>query len=773
MKIGSVLSVIKPEYVYLRLKPNNSIRNNNTHHIARTIASLYRNLFQIAKQERAKVIKLLGKEFVLPTGWSFTQTGKVSYFIYIEQKKIEFYFIVPRHHLTILKEKLGSAWNNVTIDEVDTIPTFKKPFSYQLGYEKEDAMSLQTDRRDSHLLNAKLNVVDVLEEGDQVGVFYNFIPISQFQWRSEYRNTMQKVKDKQPIERNKKGFNYLLKLTVSFLTKTIDELIAALNNKKETSTFETLLERLNGRHEISESTSKKGRSSVVDTQIVVMSGGRDTIRTRNNARSLAQSFDILTEDNRLNYKRHTKDWSYTDTIIKGADRNKVGDEEAQNFIQIAGRDILERYNFIEKVETTETKVPDDLQKGVFRLGESTFRGHKQPAYLTTDKEFKQLSLVVIGPNRAGKSTFFANLGRDAVSNGECMIVFDFIRNCELSDEISSCFPKDKVLTIDCADFDKLQGLGYNEVKKSMNPFEQYNNVKLQANALSTLVNSINLDDASLTPKMERYLDSAALTVFMSGGSFLSVFEALQDHEVRHNYMSRIPKEQMEYMKEYVGYLKELDKINNRGEVCGTRHTEIVGIIDRLNRLKKNTYMELMLKKYTNNNIDLVEEMQKNQVICIRMPESAFTTKEQKDICCTYWITKIHLALQIRGSVIKDRDKVTKVNMVIDELYQVRNTERYLRDQLSQLPKFGLKPVISCHYLNQLTILREELRSANPSYMLLAGCDSKNFREMEAELKPFTLEDLLNMPRYHSLNLIKTREGYGRFITKLPAPVKGV
>jgi len=155
---------------------------------------------------------------------------------------------------------------------------------------------------------------------------------------------------------------------------------------------------------------------------------------------------------------------------------------------------------------------------------------------------------------------------------------------------------------------------------------------------------------------------------------------------------------------------------------------------------------------------------------IKMPQRIFLTDNEKDVYTTYWLTKIWLALQIREEQIGDRKRMKKVNLIIDELYQVNNAERFLTWKLSQLPKFNLKPIISCHYLNQIRIIREELRSANASYMLLSGCDKRNYGELESELYPYQEEDLLGLPRYHSLNLIKCNGGYGKFITKLPIPI---
>jgi hypothetical protein len=381
-------------------------------------------------------------------------------------------------------------------------------------------------------------------------------------------------------------------------------------------------------------------------------------------------------------------------------------------------------------------------------------------------------LVLIGPTRAGKSTLIANLSRDAIAAGECVIIFDFVEQCQLSKEVAAAVGADKTLIIECGDFRKLQGLGYNEVGKSVDPFEAYDNAKKQTTQLLTLIDSINADGTRLTAKMQRYLASASLVTFISGGSIRDMFDCLQDHETRHRLIKAVPMMQRENLKKYIHSLRELDEYNRAGDtIIGTREALIVGIIDRLNQLEQNAYMERMLDKGTAGNVDLVKEMQRNQVICIRMPSDMFGTDSERDVYTTYWSTKIWLALQMRSKKYGgDRSKYVKVNLVVDELYQVRHTEEFMRSKISQYAKFGLKPIISAHYLNQIRHIREELRSANASYMLISGCDKKNYEELKSELYPYQEEDLLKLPRYHSLNLIKNKDGYARFITKLPKPI---
>lgn len=776
MKFSEFIKIAKPKYKYYKLTPNNSIRNQSTYKIVRAINSLYRNAFQRIKKEEEKVVKAFGKEFLMGTKYRVDAGEKVGYFIYIEKQKVDFYFIIPEQFDSIIIDKINDVWSGITITEVQELPEFKNSATkYQMVYNKEDALSLNVDRRNNNLLRSNLNVVNVLDENDKMGIYYNFIPTSQHTWKHKYKNTINKFNNNEPIDRDKNNITYMLKYMLTGITRLIDDilgsaLISNKNNNDNENMFNTLANKITGNQELSNETFKKENNEVINTQVILFSQSEDRTKQLNNARSLAQSYETISGDNKLVPKQTKKVIKWEDFRASSAPTNSFSDVECQNFISIAGRDILEEHNFIDKVETNETKVPEELQDGKIRIGVNTYKGNKQSAYLSDDKEYKNLTHMLVGPTRAGKSTLIGNMSKDAIDNGECVVMFDFIKNADLSEEVSVLFDNDKVLNIECNDFDSLQGLGYNEVGYEDDVFKQYDNAKRQTTQLMTLINSVNSDDVALTAKMERYLTSAALVVFINNGSIKDVFNVLQNYKERHKFINKIPKDQIENLEEYSESLYTLDDVDKKGEIVGTKLNLIVGIIDRLNKLKANTYMELMLKKGTENNIDLSEEIQKNQLICIKMPEDMFSTDGERDVYTTYWITKLWLALQMRARKIKDRGEHTKVNLVIDEIYQVENTEKFLTEKLSRLAKFSLKPIISCHYINQLKHMRNELRSANASYMLISGCDKNNYNEFKEELYPFELEDLLNLPRYNSLNLIKYKNGYGKFITRLPKPI---
>lgn len=179
----------------------------------------------------------------------------------------------------------------------------------------------------------------------------------------------------------------------------------------------------------------------------------------------------------------------------------------------------------------------------------------------------------------------------------------------------------------------------------------------------------------------------------------------------------------------------------------------------------------MLKKDTKDNINLADEIQKNKAMFIKMPKNRFGTPEERDIITTYWLTKIWLALQMRAAKMPDRYDRTTVNIITDEFNQLNSSQVFVGEKLSQCAKFVGKFIISTMYINELKI-RERLRTANTSYILISGSDKTNYNELKEEFQQrgFTLEDLFNLKRHHSLNLIRYEKGYAKFITKLPKPL---
>ncbi|GAA0735821.1 hypothetical protein [Clostridium oceanicum] len=778
MKLRDYFEIQKTNYKILKLTPDTSIRNYNSFNIAKAIQYMYKNISKRIHREE--------KKFIIET------STKCSYMIDIQRNNVDFYFVVPERYLGLIKEKIIETWPKVTIEEVDNIKEFSnKAMKCQLNYKKEDALSLRLDKKSNEPLNSILNVLDILKEDDRVGIFYNFEPVVQRGWRIEYQRTINKLKNNEPIDKEKFNVKYIIKEGIILLMNLLQDLLDIVgdfvgveNNKKEPSLAEVAITSLmvEDKKKLSRSTINKKDSIVLNTQILVLSESKNIKRKENNAVAVLESYNSISEDNELIYKKiknvKKNNFYVTDFKIAGVEENKLSIEECQNLLQLPGRKLLQQHKVIQKIDTLETEVPEELRKGSKLIGINEYKGSKQNTYLTTDKDYKNLALTIVGPTRSGKTSFMGNIARNSIDAGECIIVLDYIENCSLSDDIKKCIPNDKVLEINLYDHTKLQGLGYNEaVSDSDDTFIQYESAKKQTSQLITLVNSINISNSDFTPKMERYLTSASLVAFINNGAIKDVFKILQNHNFRKKCINNIPDNQRENLEEYVEYLKELDEWSkgtkdNPSQIIGTHFSYISGIIDRIQKLKSNTYMELMLKKDCSENVNLLEEINKNQAIFIKMPENMFATPEERDIMTTYWLTKIWMCAQARAWKIKDRYKRKTVTVFTDEIAQLKSSEEFIGNKLDQTAKFGIKFILSTMYINQLRI-REKLRTANTSYIIISGSDKVNYMELKDELKQFgyELEDLMNLKRFYSLNYIKYEKGYWAGITKLPLPIK--
>lgn len=760
IKLENYFKLIHPEYTYIQIIPHKSIRNYNSSNIAKAISTTYKTINRRIKIEQKKLF--------------FETNFKISYIMDFKKDNAEFYFIIPSVYKSLLLDKITEIWKQATIKEVETIAQLSGNLTtYSLGYKKDDCLSLNVDKKSNEPLNSIMNVMDIMQNDDTIRIAYNFMPTNQIGWKDRYAEMERKVKEHKPLDKKITSWEYILKQTLNIILGTIDCVLEVLQdftgaddkniNRSITS---SLLSYIQGNNDISISTKKKKEATIINTQIAVISKSTDKVRMDNNALSVCHAYNSISEDNELVYKKVKNEINIEDYDYK-IESSLFSSDECQNFIQIPADTLLKDYN-INHIETIETNVPEELQKGIMCIGTNVCKGTETKAYLSTDKDFRNLPLCPIAPNRAGKTTLLKHLSKDAINNGECVILFDFCGECEFSNDVTKSISKEKVLNIDCSDFNNLQGLGFNEIKpKNNNTFDIYKSAKMQTSMLVSFINAINIDN-ELEPRMNRYLKAGSLVVFINNGSIKDVFNVLQDHIARKQFINKIPRNQLDNMQEYILALNELDEWSKskEKEVIGTKISYVQSILNRLDIIKSNPYMELMLKKDCKNNIDLAKEIQKNQLICIKMPETMFSTDEEKDAYCTYWINKIWGALQQRHAILKEANR-TKVNIFVDELYQVPCCQTFLKKILNQIAKKTAKIIISAHSLEQIKYIRPELKNASTSYMLLAGCGKDNFKELKEELVPYELEDLLALKRYTSLNLIKTKDGYARFITKLP------
>ena len=155
-------------------------------------------------------------------------------------------------------------------------------------------------------------------------------------------------------------------------------------------------------------------------------------------------------------------------------------------------------------------------------------------------------------------------------------------------------------------------------------------------------------------------------------------------------------------------------------------------------------------------------------IVLKLQHMEYPTKQHKNIQTTFFMSKIWLACQLRGSI---QDKPLRTNIICDELFQAPTALNMLTYVLPQSRKFGCKLILSSQYLSQLKGLHTVLEACGASVMLMKGVSELDWKFYSSKIEGFEYDDLVNMPAYHSINLIYTHTGkFYNFLTQLPKPV---
>ena len=752
MKFNEYIQIVKNEYVTVQIIPAKSNRNNNTDAIAQIINKMYLKANQMIIRENKKLI--------------ISTQSKVSYYIHITKDKVEFYFIIPKIHITKFKTKFIEVWKNVEIKEVDSIPVdINKGTKYQLNYKYNDSLSLDVDKRSNDLLNANLSTLEVMETGESIGIFYNFIPTGEREnnfFHVNHNEKIEKYKNGNSLKKSKNVADILI-LSIRFLVGFIDDFISSMQTNINQN------KKLVGiKRDPTPATLKKATKDIIKTQIVINSQSNNKIREQTLLNSISNSYKSISNDNELIPKEIKKDIDIYKTMIDDVKINYTTVEETQNFISIAGKELIEQYNVIDHNKILELKVPKCLEAGEIRIGTVKYKDTEQKAYYSTDKQISRLGRVLLGSMGAGKDYYMVNMAKDIIKAGRGLIVIDYIDTCQLSDNIKAITPKERLFEIDCSNINQLQTFSYNELKIT-NDMDINTKISIsmqKAQQLQILLDSINDDNSKLTPRMLRYLYAAATVVFFnnSNASFKNVIDILLDPVKRDILINGLNEESRNILADEIDDLMELTKVDKKGNMENA-DTKIDGIIDRISWLKTNFYTKLAFTKDSNNNIDFTEAINQNKIILIKIPEKIFNSKMIRNVLATFYLSKVWLCKQLGATE-------SKTELFINEIHQSHNCQLLMEDILVECRKFNLVPTLALHYLGQCTNkLKNSILASGSSFLLISGCDVKAFTELKPHFEKYgySENDLVELERYNALCLIKNEENnYSAFVSKLPA-----
>lgn len=729
--IAKYFEIQSQEYVYLKLIPSKSIRNNRTYSILDLVNKMYLNINKLIKIEDNKLI--------------IRTQLKASYYIHITKEKINFYFIVPKLFYSKFRVKFKEIWKSVEIKEVNSIPIITES-QYQLIYKNKDFLSTSTDMRNNDLLSANLSAVELLQDGEEAGILYNFLPTSEKQC-NYFKSTCQKFIREYKNTNVKYTSNAISNLIIKILSYSIDFINSTLNFLFDVKQVDKQINF----NKLSNNTNKKATSDICKTQIILSSKAKTTNREKSIIDTISNSYSVIEDDNKFICKK-----------IKHSIRNlNTSVYECGNFLALPGDDIIQQFPQINHNKVYNKDFPKCLSNGDILIGNTT---KNIPVYYSTDTEISRLGRVLMGGMGCGKTYYMQNLAKSIIKKGNGLVVLDIIRDCSLAESIKQITPRDRLIEIDCSNPDQLQGFCYNElICNSNDKYRKLAKCMEKGTQLHILLNTINAD-TKLTPRMLRYFYAACTVVFYKdfNASFKEIIDILLYPNIRKNLLETLSENEKKLFSDEIKDLCDLDKVNKNG-IIENYDSKIDGIIDRISVLKTNLYTKLAYNTPGNNNIDFVKALDNNKVIIIKAREEDFTNRNMRDLIATFFLSKVWLAKQIKSD--------TQTEIFIDEINLFPTAQLILQDILTECRKYSLIPTISLHFLDQCSRkCKSAILSSGSSFLLLAGADVKCFIELKElfNKEGYTETDLLELKRYHALCLIRNEDSvYSAFVVKLP------
>lgn len=729
--IAKYFEIQSQEYVYLKLIPSKSIRNNRTYSILDLVNKMYLNINKLIKIEDNKLI--------------IRTQLKASYYIHITKEKINFYFIVPKLFYSKFRVKFKEIWKSVEIKEVNSIPIITGS-QYQLIYKNKDFLSTSTDMRNNDLLSANLSAVELLQDGEEAGILYNFLPTSEKQC-NYFKSTCQKFIREYKNTNVKYTSNAISNLIIKILSYSIDFINSTLNFLFDVKQVDKQINF----NKLSNNTNKKATSDICKTQIILSSKAKTTNREKSIIDTLSNSYSVIEDDNKFICKK-----------IKHSIRNlNTSVYECGNFLALPGDDIIQQFPQINHNKVYNKDFPKCLSNGDILIGNTT---KNIPVYYSTDTEISRLGRVLMGGMGCGKTYYMQNLAKSIIKKGNGLVVLDIIRDCSLAESIKQITPRDRLIEIDCSNPDQLQGFCYNElICNSNDKYRKLAKCMEKGTQLHILLNTINAD-TKLTPRMLRYFYAACTVVFYKdfNASFKEIIDILLYPNIRKNLLETLSENEKKLLSDEIKDLCDLDKVNKNG-IIENYDSKIDGIIDRISVLKTNLYTKLAYNTPGNNNIDFVKALDNTKVIIIKAREEDFTNRNMRDLIATFFLSKVWLAKQIKSD--------TQTEIFIDEINLFPVAQVILQDILTECRKYSLIPTISLHFLDQCSKkCKNAILSSGCNFLLLAGADVKCFIELKElfNKEGYTETDLLELKRYHALCLIRNEDNvYSAFVVKLP------
>lgn len=760
--LKDVVSYKSIEYDLLKIKPDSRLTGTSYVNIIKAIHSLYKPIHERLSQESfSKYNSKVQVQMNNPVTYEIMFDG--------DDKKTTpiFCFGIPSNNSSYIKQRIQGILPQSTITfEEDYSSMFNNSYVVEYNYEKDSMMALKTT--ENNFLQMMLNLKNDINKGEKILFQVEMAPLSDM-WKSFQDDKWDKIRQGKDVATKKglitKGIDLIGK-TVDDILEITDEVMGYKAPKKEKVVSSSSTDKKDKDVKVSSySTSSRGKKN--DDGFSVRIRSYIVCKSKIVAKSYATSIETcmreLEDDNRLiqgsvktgNVKRG---FGVRNLIPIGS--NIMSCKELASIVNIPNQKLQREFK-IDSVNLKQIDAPKQMMKGKILLGHLTKHGETVGVYLSENRDLTCLPLFMLTKMGGGKTTFILNICNDAIKAKHGLVLFDYIKNCATANALLEMHPECRKIVFD--DWNKLCTFAFPEVP--ILPNDTAYDRRIKANTLAKevkyLLNAMASDTENMSRIMSEFLTSACKIVFIHNGKTLkSVYDVLTDNESREEYISLAISQGVFDDKSFeVKKLRELDVKPQKAD----------GVLDRFSIINEDTlFQEMMMKPYESN-INFADIMNNAEPVVIMMPQDIFTSKIHKDVICTYFMSRIRLAMSRRTNF----DNIAHI--IVDELHQIPQTMNLVADTIAEPRKFSLQYVMSLHALSQIEnkTVRDKIMGVGCNFMLLKGISHQAFEEFKSNLNgEFEFDDIINMDyQFGSLNMFMVDNAYKSFITELPPAMR--
>ncbi|MCS1351134.1 ATP-binding protein [Mechercharimyces sp. CAU 1602] len=749
-----------PERSIVRIVPHTSVLNSMNRRLMTHIHSLLstdRTRFQL-KNEDGIYLRIHPK----PDIWFITKIHGNE-----DGKSVEYFASMPTDFVPSFTSKISNheQWKKCTIEEIDadeySFPPEKDTDIHRLCYARHDIFSLAFDYKEQTIPARDIvGIANEVQSGESIDLFVRCTAMPRVKWKriGEYAwGQWKKGKipprpgfDPKRLTNDLYGMVGQIAGEVRSLVEDVLDAFSKSFFNEESQQKEKSYSQMSAEMaeigELSTMTKRKRNLPIMGTSIRAMIHSPDPVHRQVLAHSLSGAFDTLGGDNQLerikiNIGSHDeynrmKRWE----VPARGDKCLMSVDEIGKLIQLPTADVQEEFHDVLETVTGKQDAPAQnlIKKGI-EIGTVSYKKVDHPVHMPTNNlDALCLPRIVIGGMGTGKTRGFgANWLVEAVKNGYGAIAIDPNKG-EIGDELEAAGVP-------------LTRIRFGDRPISLDWREVYHSPRGRARLASAMLSFFANGEEENRMQTGRFI--RATIMGMQTGELSEILKILSDEKYRKECILKMPP------GIHCDTLNEFDQSTDRKQ-----QQLAAPIYNRLDIIMGDQYLGECMN--ITEGIDMVELMSKPGHAFVFDVPSSQLGREVVDIIVNLLSTKIDLAMTLR----KEEDQFPCF-VLLDEPHQFLRSASLWKSAVVESRKWRVGYIWTFHSWEQIQPreLREIMRSANPHYHVYQS-SPKTYKELEHEIKPFTADDGVRLPKYHAINVVHTGEGTMKpFIAKMAPP----